>query len=190
MKYLGSVTDNKDIATKEYVDNKVAQSGGGGGLTQAQIIDLIYPVGSPYISFNNTNPSTLFGGTWEQIKDCFLLAAGDTYTAGSTGGSADAVVVSHNHTQAAHSHYPNKGSNYGFATYELGSGIGRVKVSTSSGTRYAWVGASGASSADASGINWSAYTDSKTPAINSTGEDGTGKNMPPYLTVYMWKRTA
>jgi hypothetical protein len=190
MKYLGSVTDNKDIATKEYVDNKIAQSGGGGGLTQAQIIDLIYPVGSPYISFNSTDPSTLFGGTWEQIKDRFLLAAGDTYAAGAEGGSADAVNVSHTHTQASHDHSPSGGSGYGFAIYKASGGVGRVKVSTSSGTRYTFAGKSGAADADSSGLLWYKKTSDATPAINSTGEDGTGKNMPPYLTVYVWKRTA
>lgn len=48
----------------------------------------IFPVGSIYISVNNTNPGTIFGGTWEQIKDKFLLCSGDTYGNGSTGGSA------------------------------------------------------------------------------------------------------
>lgn len=48
----------------------------------------IYPVGSIYMSVNNVNPSTVFGGTWEQIKDRFLLASGDTYNNGQTGGSA------------------------------------------------------------------------------------------------------
>ena len=49
---------------------------------------VVYPVGSIYMSVNNTNPSTFFGGTWERLKDRFLLAAGDTYAAGSTGGEA------------------------------------------------------------------------------------------------------
>ena len=40
------------------------------------------------MSVNNTNPSNLFGGTWTQLKDRFLLGAGSTYTNGSTGGSA------------------------------------------------------------------------------------------------------
>lgn len=40
------------------------------------------------MSVNSTNPSTFIGGTWEQITDRFLLAAGSTYSAGSTGGSA------------------------------------------------------------------------------------------------------
>lgn len=50
-------------------------------------LDSTYPVGSIYMSVNSTNPSQLFGGTWQQIKNVFLLGAGDTYTAGSTGGS-------------------------------------------------------------------------------------------------------
>lgn len=61
----------------------------------ANIIDLncslallAYPVGSYYWSSVSTSPATLFGGTWEQVKDKFILAAGDTYTAGATGGSA------------------------------------------------------------------------------------------------------
>ncbi len=52
------------------------------------MLDTIYPVGSIYMSVNNVSPSTLFGGTWEAIQDRFLLAAGSTYTAGDTGGSA------------------------------------------------------------------------------------------------------
>ena len=50
--------------------------------------DLIYPIGAIYLSVSATNPATLFGGKWEQIKDRFLLAAGDTYAIGTTGGEA------------------------------------------------------------------------------------------------------
>lgn len=52
------------------------------------LFDFIYPIGSIYITANSTNPSVLFGGYWIQIKDKFLLACGDTYAAGSTGGEA------------------------------------------------------------------------------------------------------
>ena len=46
-------------------------------------------IGSYYWSSNSTNPGTIFGGTWEQIKDKFVLAVGDTYTAVDiTGGEA------------------------------------------------------------------------------------------------------
>ena len=47
-----------------------------------------YPVGSIYMSTVNTSPASMFGGTWEQIKDKFLLSAGDNYSAGATGGEA------------------------------------------------------------------------------------------------------
>ena len=49
----------------------------------------IYPIGSIYMSVNNVDPSTVFGGTWQQIKDRFLLACGDTYNTGETGGAAN-----------------------------------------------------------------------------------------------------
>lgn len=51
-----------------------------------------HPVGSLYWSSNATDPTSLFGGSWERIKDKFILAAGDSYSQGSTGGSA-----THNH---------------------------------------------------------------------------------------------
>lgn len=56
--------------------------------SDSSIVNLIYPVGSIYMSVNSTSPATLFGGTWSQLKDRFLLGAGDTYTAGNTGGAA------------------------------------------------------------------------------------------------------
>ena len=130
-----------------------------------------YPVGSIYIT---TDPSTsspcvaYFGGTWEQIKDVFLLAAGDTYTAGSTGGSADAVVVAHGHEVRT-----GEGGNY------PNSYVGFSGGSTPGISPYA-------SFAYASG-NWGDSTQLQAVTI---GEDGTGKNLPPYLTVCMWRRIA
>lgn len=66
-----------------------------------------YPIGAIYLSVKQTNPSTWFGGTWEQIKDCFLLSAGNTYEAGATGGEAYHTLSinempSHHHTYLAH----------------------------------------------------------------------------------------
>lgn len=62
-----------------------------------------YPVGSLYISTVSTDPKVLFGGKWEQLKDRFLLAAGDTYQGGSVGGEADVrlkeeEIPVHNHS--------------------------------------------------------------------------------------------
>ena len=68
------------------------------------LTDTIYPVGSLYWSNKSTNPSSLFGGTWVQIKDRFVLACGDTYTSvGATGGASSvtlsvSTMPSHNHS--------------------------------------------------------------------------------------------
>lgn len=77
---------------------------------KSAILDIFYPIGSLYMATSlDADPNELFGGTWTQIKDKFILAAGDTYTAGDSGGDADAVVVSHSHTatvasNGAHTH--------------------------------------------------------------------------------------
>ena len=55
--------------------------------TSSSSIDA-YPVGSIYMSVNSTSPATLFSGSWQRIQDRFLLCAGSTYAAGSTGGEA------------------------------------------------------------------------------------------------------
>lgn len=73
--------------------------------TNSDIVNLIYPVGSIYMSINSTSPQILFGGTWTQIEDTFLLSAGQTYTAGDTGGEAEHTLTidempEHNHSVA------------------------------------------------------------------------------------------
>ena len=80
---------------------------GSGNITVSGGISLldVYPVGAVYISVSNIDPGTLFGGTWEQIEDTFLLSAGSTYTAGDTGGEAEHTLTtqempSHNHSLA------------------------------------------------------------------------------------------
>lgn len=79
----------------------------------------IYPVGAVYISFNSTNPNTLFGGTWTRLKDRMLMASGDVYAANSTGGNATVTlntnqIPSHNHsisTDGTHSHTATNSTN-------------------------------------------------------------------------------
>lgn len=140
----------------------------------------IYPVGSIYMSINETNPSELFGGEWEQIKDKFLLACGTKHSNGSTGGSEDAVVVSHDHTQSAHSH-GTKYNNYSFVVSETTGASNKRVTAVSSGSTYV-------NTASTNAFHHYNATDSQTPTINSKGESGTGKNMPPYLAVYVWVR--
>ena len=149
------------------------------------ISDLVYPVGSIYMSVTSTDPSLLFGGVWEKLEDTFLLGSGSR-TVESTGGSADAVVVTHNHTQNSHNHITSDSS------YDFVVSNGNI---ASNGTKREWPNSS------SSGTHF-VYTDnnvtlletsttgSKTATNNSTGVNGTGKNMPPYLVVNMWKRTA
>lgn len=120
----------------------------------------VYPVGSIYMSVNSTSPATLFGGTWEQIQDTFLLAAGPNHAAGSTGGEENHVLTvdempSHNH---------------GF-----------------NGDLF-WSSADGGWASFRSGTSSSAGT-----ALLNTQSKGGGQahnNMPPFLAVYVWKRTA
>lgn len=129
-----------------------------------------YPIGSIYMStVENNYPSLLFGGTWEQIKDAFLLAAGDTYTAGSTGGSADAVVVSHRHYVTQQ----NEGWNISNTT-----GLGGTETVEHSVT-----------------LKDTSYDEQSNATVSplkttTDGVDAAGKNLPPYLAVCIWKRIA
>ena len=153
----------------------------------SQLFNLVYPIGSIYMSVNSTNPQTLFGGTWVRLKDRFLLGSGDTYTNGSTGGSKDAVVVSHNHTQNAHNHAPSTNEQMRFLTSDANIHINtknRVFPNEGGNAFYVYT------DDYANGIVEAANTTNATATNNSSGEDGTDKNMPPYLAVYMWKRTA
>ena len=73
----------------------------------APLLNLVYPVGSIYWSSKNTNPGTLFGGTWTQIKDKFILTAGDYYSNGATGGAATVTLTVSNMPSHSHSFTPD-----------------------------------------------------------------------------------
>lgn len=106
-----------------------------GGKTLAEIMLALYPVGAVYISANSTSPASLFGGTWEQLKDRFLLGAGDSYAAGSNGGEATHTLTvnempSHKHVMQLKG-YLNPNAGEGNWQYSL-SAIGTVDVHTAS----------------------------------------------------------
>lgn len=126
------------------------------------IANLIYPVGSIYMSLNSANPSTLFGGEWEQLTNRFLIGAGDTYGPDATGGSE-----SHNHITPVGYNASNKA--FGI-TFVGGSSSGSVAGSFATTGNTVSIG-SGT-------FEWT---------LPKTTE---GSHMPPYLAVYMWKRTA
>lgn len=118
------------------------------------LLDYMHPVGSVYISSLPTDPETLFGGTWMRIKDCFILAAGDSYAIGATGGKSSVTLTidqipSHTH--------------------------GSIYTGSSGAKTLPWMSGSGSNLA---------YVE---------GYAGGGKphtNMPPYITRYVWERTA
>ena len=170
------------------------------------IIDIIYPVGSIYMNVNDTNPSLLFGGTWEKIEDRFLLASGENHLCGGTGGHETVTLTttqmpshthvqnSHTHTQAGHSHKPSSTSlNFMISDANIAiNGTKRVFTSSTNGSYY-FVYAS----ETGNGINEVNNTNSVTPTINgqtatnqNTGGGQAHDNMPPYLTVGIWQRTA
>lgn len=143
---------------------------GTSDMKTSEIIDLIYPVGAIYMSVDSTSPQTLFGGTWEQIQDTFLLASGTTYTSGSTGGSA-----THTHTTADHTLIEDEMPSH---TH------GYKNADDNSNTDYWCYTAS-----YRKGATWYVENTGGGQAHNH-GDTGSSSSMPPYLAVYVWKRTA
>lgn len=84
----GTVTSVQTTANNAQSTANSALNVANSKIGASDLLDLVYPVGSIYLSVNSTSPATLFGGSWTQIKDTFLLGAGDDYTLGATGGEA------------------------------------------------------------------------------------------------------
>ena len=125
------------------------------------ILDNVYPVGSIYMSVNSTNPKNLFGGTWEQIQGRFLFGMNSSYPAGSTGGEITHALTIDEMPEHNHIiYYPNAGGPYGNAN---------ICYPEDSGTN----------------MTWCAEMCKTAP----TGGGAAHNNMPPYLSVYIWKRT-
>ena len=156
---------------------------GGTGVTTAAAItalvgNLLFPVGSIYTNATNaTNPGTLLGfGTWTafgagRVAVGFNAANALFDTAEETGGSADAVVVSHTHTATV----TDPGHNH---TYLKAGG-----PSVQSGTNTPCF-------TNNSTDNTGTATTGISVSNSTTGSSGTNANYQPYITVYMWKRTA
>lgn len=131
-----------------------------GTQTLDQILGLVHPVGSIYMSINNVSPATLFGGKWVQIKGRFLLGASDVYKANTTGGEATHALTTDEMPEHRHSiYYPNSGGPYGDAAISYPEGAGTDKT-------------------------WEA----EMCKTQSAGGSAAHNNMPPYLVVYMWRR--
>ena len=134
-----------------------------------EFLNSAYPIGSIYMSVNSTSPETLFGGTWEALEDRFLLGAGSTYTAGTTGGEATHTLTVDE--MPSHTHTPVIASSAGVAPqFKLNNG---------------WHGNTKYPAFDISG-NQSSHA----VYLSTEGNSKPHNNMPPYYTVYMWRRTA
>lgn len=134
----------------------------------SDVLNLVYPVGSIYMSTNNVSPASFLGGTWARIQNRFLLAAGGSYPAGSTGGEATHKITQNELPSHHHAGLYWGGDSTNGTPINLNGGTGNVYLAPS------WTGG---------GSGSPIYT-------GSTGGGAAHNNMPPYLAVYMWKRTA
>lgn len=124
------------------------------------------------MSVNSTDPANLFGGTWQQLEDRFLLGAGSVYTAGNTGGEATHTLIANE--------LPSVSGSFNIRGLSNGTNI----ITSASGV-FAREDAGNVSSTT---NNTSSQAASK--VTMSFGGDQAHNNMPPYLVVYMWQRTA
>jgi hypothetical protein len=132
-----------------------------------------YPIGSIFLAVSNVNPASIFGGTWEQIKDRFLLCAGNTYSAGSTGGEANHTLTisempNHSHDVRQRRNSPTPYSTFYNSNYQGG----QAEFCHTSGSKM---------------INTGSTDNLFTMSV---GGSQAHNNMPPYLTVFAWKRVA
>jgi hypothetical protein len=154
-----------------------------------------YPVGSIYINAAvATNPATLLGfGTWAAFGAGRVMVGLDSGNAAfdtvqETGGSADSIVPSHNHSASSsvsdpgHRHGLN---NNGGTLKVLGAETAKVAGITHAGSENfaSSYGGYNIMSQESTGISVST-------SVSSTGSSATNANLPPYIVVYMWRRTA
>jgi hypothetical protein len=190
----GAISSKADIASPTFTGTPLAPTATAGSNTTqiattafvTAALGAIYPVGSIYINAtSSSNPTSLLGfGTWEAFgagRVMVGLNASDALfdTAEETGGSKDAIVVSHTHTFsgttseiAAHAHAYQAGD----GTVGVGGIAGRGLENDDEVTQNT--------------ANAGAHTHTYSGTTASTGSSGTNANIQPYIVVRMWKRTA
>lgn len=124
-----------------------------------------YPVGALYWSSNSTSPASLFGGTWTQIKDRFILAAGSSYSNGGTGGATSQTVNFSN----------------GVALVNFDGSGSKIYIKTKSYSYTPNARINGSSVVDC--------TDVRSNAAQLAGSQSIS-TLPPYVVKYCWERTA
>ena len=144
----------------------------GGGKTLDKLFDLVYPVGSIYLSVNSTNPKDLFGGTWEMMYGGYLYATNGSHSYSSyTGTGTQSTTLTVNQIPShTHSFKRNGGYSNG------------IMVDTGA------LGAWGSPIYQVSTSNYTAVPN--TPSIDSTGGGQGHTHNVAYIAVRVWKRTA
>ncbi len=179
---VGCITSTNNNFELDSNGNLTVNSITANNIIGQAVANAVYPVGSIYMSVNSTNPSTLFGGQWEQLKDKFLLGCGDIYQNGTTGGEASHVLTtsempSHNHSASTNS---TGGHRHTFKGWWTTKGDGSAT--------YACVARTQQNDPVEYGSFATAGEHSHTVTVNNTGGGVGHNNMPPYLSIYMWKR--
>lgn len=200
----GHVTAGENVSIVKTVNGAVPDANGNVTVTASADPLAAYPVGSIYMSVNSTSPATLFGGTWEAIAGGRVLIGQNTsYPAGSTGGEATHTLTTGE--MPSHSHSGSTGSagshTHSASTSSTGSHSHSAARDGGSGTAVKAAGyytrapiydipttSAGSHSHTVSVGSDGSHTHSVT--IGSAGGGAAHNNMPPYLSVYMWKRTA
>ena len=179
--------DISHLATKEEIPS------------QSAILEAVYPVGSIYMSMVETNPSVLFGfGTWEQVKGRFLLGADSSFKVGDTGGESSVTLTKEQ--TPAHTHTRGTMEIYGALTERpcttsveiLNSKPDGAFVSTMKGDTPQWgvTVVTEGQSTHTNNLHEFRASRNWTGETSSVGSGAAHNNMPPYLVVYIWKRTA
>jgi len=162
------------------------------------IIDLIYPVGSIYMSINSTNPTTIFGGTWvawgQGRVPVGVNSSGTFNSVEKTGGSethtlSTSELPSHDHSLNGHTHSWST-TNTGDHTHAK---YGWRYAGSGSYKAYSWERISADGNAGSIDSSTHSHSGTTSGASGNTGSSGSGSahnNLQPYITCYMWKRTA
>lgn len=177
------------------------------------MLDFIYPIGSIYISVNNTDPSAMFGGQWEQIKDRFLLSSGDVYENNTIGGSATVCLSeenlpSHTHSLALNSHshsipeitltssktgsHSHTGNTLEIKqpnSWNFANDCARPIASSADYKDVKLTNSAGNHQHTVTIPQRNTRAQSITGSIGASGLGLEHNNMPPYLVVNIWKRT-
>ena len=174
-----SGTNTTQISTTAFVQAAVAAA-----ITAAK--SALFPVGTIYTATVSTNPGTLLGfGTWTAFgAGRVLIGDGSGFTAGATGGSADAIVVSHDHSFSATTSTASLTGTFTASKPGTGTGIFSVDSTSVAG------GADGSQSSATRYDVDASHSHTLSGTTGTAGSSGTNANLQPYIVVYMWTRTA